>query len=731
MSRARRILTDIAAKYALPAVYCIVIIRLIIDVFMPNDVSRYTIICFAAECLLFVLFEWLKGRKVLRGLIYMTMLIGITVLYFRLIMQGYTLTMISYQDWFYVDINEVGQVDEYFTGTMIFMTFFLSSVVYYFTLIRYRASGTLLAMLFPLFIYAKRAESIETFELTLMITVFLALMVHSRLVSTENKERVVINRQYAAALALFVAVVGAVTMFLPSTTAKSKLEADKTYFDLTGSRNSNYSDLSDLSSLRFGSNDEGVELFRMTASDNYYVYYLRRQGFDSVTEDERWVMSRDNSIYDIIGMNYADNEINTPVYMYQMMRELAESGDYEQYGLKKELYPQSIYTQTEEMSLYASDNFAPSYLPVPITLEGDSLKQYNKIPHGEVYAAALYDNGSAPELDTDIEFYPENDEARAYISKINIRYEDFEAALEAAAAKGDIRNSVVYNVQAIHDNFTDLSGYEASDRLRELAQSITGDKDTEYEKAQAIVDYFENNGFRYDKEYVPEDESIDYFLFESKRGSCTSYATSMTLIARLAGLPARYVEGFAAYEKNDSNEYIIRDSNAHAWVEIYISGVGWVTFDPTIADYQTAGGDDDGGFDFTIFFEYFGRIAIVLGVIFVIIFVILLDRIIELLFRISLMFTDNTNRVLKLYRRTLKLLENSSGVRLAGYTPHELLGFMRSRREADLSYVVELFEAVCFGGYTPSDEEWKKAYGLYKGEYKKLRKQKPLNTAKA
>ena len=734
MSRTRKILMDIAAKYALPIIYCTVILRLIVSVFMINEAARYTIICFTAECLLFGLFEWLKGKKVLRGVIYLALFSLSVFICFRLLMQGYDRTNVNYTDWFYVDVNEVGRVDEYFYGTMIFMTFFLTSIVYYFTIIRYRASGTMLALLFPLFIYAKRAQPIETFELTLLITVFLALMVHSRLVSTENKDRVVINRQYAAALALFVAVVGAVTMFLPSTTAQSKLESDKSYFDLTLSRNSDYTDLNDLSSLRFGSNDEGIELFRLGTSENGFVYYLRRQAFDFITDDERWTMSRDNSPYDLTQMINGQNELNSSVYVYKMMKELADSGKYEEYGLHRGEYPDDIYTELESIDIRATDDFAPTYLTATMSLEAESLRDYTKIPHGEIYASTLYDdpNNQPPVLNTNFSSYIEGSQYEKFEESLDMEYDEFIEILDTAAANGDIVPQVPENIKALHDIYTDLSDYEVDERIVELAKSITADKKTEYEKAQAFVEYFEQNGFRYDKEYVPSDESIAYFLFNSKRGSCTSYATSMTIMARLSGLPARYVEGFAAYERDrDTNEVIVRDSHAHAWVEVYISGMGWVTFDPTIADYQLASSDDNSGFDFSIFFQYFGRIAIVLGVVFVIVFVILLDRIVELVFRISLIFTDNTDRILKLYRRTLKLLENSSGKRLAGYTPHELLGFMRSRREADLSYVIELFEAACFGEYKPTDDEWKKAYSIYKEEYKKLRKQRTSRAAEA
>ena len=724
MEKARKILMEIASRYALPITYTMVIIRLIIAAFMPEDVTEYSLICLTAVCAVFALFEWLKKHKVVRGIVYLAMFVGVVFIFGRMMASGYQSSRTSFEDWFYVDVQTIGHIDDYFHGTLFFMTFFLTSIIYYFTIIRYRASGTLLAMLFPLFMYAKRADVIPAFDLTVMITVFMALMVHSRLITSENKGRVVINRQYAAALALFVAVVGAVTMFLPETDAMSRLEADKTYFDLN-LRNSisNYDALNDTSSLRFGGDDEGVELFRFTTSDNGMVYYLRNQGYDTLRKDERWEMKYDEYNYDTSDVDYRENEANSPIVVYNTMKELADTGKYEYLGLDPEDYSEDLFSETEKMTYSTLDDFSPRYLPVPITVNSSSLQDYNRITHGEVFPEALYQQQEAPELNTTIEFYPENQSIRRAAQKLSMSYDDFENIADNASLNDDLRDSFYTNILLIRGRYTDLSGYYPSDRMTQLAESIVEGKTTDYEKAQAFVDYFEKNGFRYDKEYVPEDESIDYFLFESKRGSCTSYATSMTIMARIIGLPARYVEGFAAYEKNNDGEFIVRDSNAHAWVEVYIAGFGWVTFDPTIASYQNAGADDDGGFDIAGILAYFGRIAIVLAVIAVIIFVLLLDRIIERAYRLALHFRSNTDRVLSLYRRALKLLSSSSGTDLSGYTPHELLDFMRSRREADLTYLVELFEYTCFGGHEPTDEEWQKAYKLYKAEYKKLRKQ--------
>jgi uncharacterized membrane protein len=88
---------------------------------------------------------------------------------------------------------------------------------------------------------------------------------------------------------------------------------------------------------------------------------------------------------------------------------------------------------------------------------------------------------------------------------------------------------------------------------------------------------------------VPEDaDFIDYFLFESKQGYCTSYATAMAVLGRCIGIPTRYVEGFMAkFEYRDEEAmYLVKNSQAHAWAEAYMKGVGWVPFEATTPFYS-------------------------------------------------------------------------------------------------------------------------------------------------
>lgn len=80
---------------------------------------------------------------------------------------------------------------------------------------------------------------------------------------------------------------------------------------------------------------------------------------------------------------------------------------------------------------------------------------------------------------------------------------------------------------------------------------------------------------------VPEGvDFVDYFLFENNRGYCVYYATAMVVLARASGYPARYVEGFRVDDYDAGRGKVVTGQNAHAWAEIYLDGVGWMTFDP-------------------------------------------------------------------------------------------------------------------------------------------------------
>jgi len=122
-------------------------------------------------------------------------------------------------------------------------------------------------------------------------------------------------------------------------------------------------------------------------------------------------------------------------------------------------------------------------------------------------------------------------------------------------------------------------------RIKELAQQITADQETEFLKASEIERYLSST-YTYTLQLPPvtPKDPVANFLFERKAGHCEYFASSMVLMLRALGIPSRIVNGFRGAEYNDvTGSYIVRAKNAHSWVEAYFPGYGWYTFDPTPA----------------------------------------------------------------------------------------------------------------------------------------------------
>ncbi len=124
---------------------------------------------------------------------------------------------------------------------------------------------------------------------------------------------------------------------------------------------------------------------------------------------------------------------------------------------------------------------------------------------------------------------------------------------------------------------------EVPDRVRALAIELTAPERTAYDQARAIENYLRTFPYTLDVPRPPFGRDVvDYFLFDLKKGYCDYYATSMVVLARAGGIPARLVIGYAngTYDLN-SKQYIVTEADAHSWVEVYFPEIGWVTFEPT------------------------------------------------------------------------------------------------------------------------------------------------------
>jgi transglutaminase-like putative cysteine protease len=124
---------------------------------------------------------------------------------------------------------------------------------------------------------------------------------------------------------------------------------------------------------------------------------------------------------------------------------------------------------------------------------------------------------------------------------------------------------------------------EVNSRSLALAQGWANEGLSPEQLIARALNYFRDNDFYYSRQPPLLDrDPVDDFLFNSRRGFCEHYATSFVTLMRAAGVPARVVTGYQGGERNRLGDYlIVRQSNAHAWAEVWLDESGWRRIDPT------------------------------------------------------------------------------------------------------------------------------------------------------
>src|SRR5215217_6389977 len=184
------------------------------------------------------------------------------------------------------------------------------------------------------------------------------------------------------------------------------------------------------------------------------------------------------------------------------------------------------------------------------------------------------------------------------------------------ASADQLRSAGTVYPQEIESKYTQLPP-TGLDRTRALAARLTEGTKTPYDAVLKMNEYLKTT-YPYDLSIPPQGEDMDaveYFLFEQRRGYCEQFSSSLAVMARSQGIPARVATGYAPGEYNPfTGYYDVRASDAHAWVEVYFPQYGWTTFDPTPSFDSTpwqykAAGNLQGGKAFTFLAKRLGEAA--------------------------------------------------------------------------------------------------------------------------
>jgi protein-glutamine gamma-glutamyltransferase len=233
--------------------------------------------------------------------------------------------------------------------------------------------------------------------------------------------------------------------------------------------------------------------------------------------------------------------------------------------------------QQVEVRALVDDRLVAAGLPVSVdapslgtlfTFAGGIVRAQRNLPAGTKYKVWSYVPDPTPEaLDRARAAYP--DDASPFLTLWGRELPGF---------GGRSRDS---RVDAILDDpsYSDLSAYRP---LYERARQVTQGASSPYAAVLALESWFrQRGGFQYDEQPPVSDRPplID-FVTRTRAGYCQHFAGAMAVMARLLGIPARVAVGFTSGRLDDGT-WVVRDHDAHAWVEVWFPGHGWVPFDPT------------------------------------------------------------------------------------------------------------------------------------------------------
>ncbi|MCB1256401.1 MAG: transglutaminase family protein [Microthrixaceae bacterium] len=157
-----------------------------------------------------------------------------------------------------------------------------------------------------------------------------------------------------------------------------------------------------------------------------------------------------------------------------------------------------------------------------------------------------------------------------------------------------------------------------TDRVRDIAKQVTADATNDFDRIVALQKWMSNNNsYSLDAPLSPAGvDVVDYFLFEQREGWCEQIASSLVVMARSVGIPARLATGYAPGEWDSAGRrFIVRERDAHAWAEVWFPDQGWVPFDPT-ANVPLAGtAEATAGAQARDWREVFGVILLVIGLV--------------------------------------------------------------------------------------------------------------------
>lgn len=708
--------------------------------------SYWTLLQIIVSIGIFALCDFVKKHRFIGGLIVTILVMAILYIYLRIIFSkdwGRT-----YMYWFMSGGESIETTFTYLFSLLMVFTVFFSMVIYYFTQILYRTSFLMLVSLIPFVVHVKLMHKIDVSYAVIAVALnILAFLFHNR-IKKDKEKRIVGYIPGIISLGLYTLLFLLIGLTVPKNENTPYYYVFENLF-LGGNVSTLLPEEYSAMSEHSGNADNFEELndrklYEIRSVDMGPVLYLTRQTFDYYDfKRDYWYSFDTQKQPGISPPDWQEKRENLNLTYLALGIQTAEElspGFREKYGLEQ--IPQ-YFNQSDDTIYITTTNFpSVAYITPPgtycVSVPGSDEKM--DFLHTGVSRGGIYQRKESflnANLEYEVTYYEINNTAASWAS-----FGGCDHSLEESIAMLSELTEILSN--STHKKYAEVASSYLQDALdaysygqlcnsnnsaippkvRELALEITADCSNDWEKALALQTYFEENKFVYDLSYDAPDDSVEYFLFEGKTGTCSDYASAYVLLARSAGLTCRYAEGFVPNAEY-SGDYIVRTDCGHAYPEVYIPNVGYVVFEATKpAIYRVSPSSNRRGSGITSYLMVVGyrTLLIFAGVsaaIILILFIHLCLRpvVSELLFRHRIRHAAPGQAVLLIYQRILAKLTHNTIRDASCLTPNEYrLRFLR-RYHYDMKDLILLVENAAYTEASLSSEA--KADAL--AEYQRLR----------
>ena len=732
---------SVLAPLIIPYLLAVLLSVSVFGVFKVPALSWWTVGQMLVGAAMIGFCEFVQRHRLLGTLLIVVGGVGDLFTILRLIGSGGS--VLNYTYWFVSGGDEIESTFAYLLTLILLFTVFFAMVVYYFNRVLYRTSFLMLVSLIPFVIYVKVMLDINMVQVVFITVLNVAAFLVNNRTRRDAGKRIVGYKSGLASYGLYALLFVLVGLAVPEVETKYYYMFENAFLGGNVSERvpEEFSEMSEHSGNADGFNEmNNRKLYTITNVAPGTDLYMNRQVFDWYNfEEDYWVPSEE---YTAIRFPQEWEENWRVRNLGLLVEALRKAQEYEPevlagYGFDKVLEDMPQLTSSGKTLHVEAMNFqSESYITPPDTIKVE-VQQNDAYAMENTYitltgifcvSGAFLDRN----IEYAVEYYDETAVRNAWIAAGGANYDaetyydmlyEIEWILERNGESELAETVYQYGLEARLATMYQEDCAENTELIpeavKELALEITKDCTYDWEKAAALQRYFRENGFMYDLEYDAPDDSVEYFLFEGKTGTCSDFASAYVLMARAAGLIVRYTEGFVPDEEYNG-DYVVRTNNGHAYPAVYVPGVGYVVYEATIpAQYNYSGRFGSGmmAYVLTVLFQIVYVFAMVSVVILLLLFVsmVVAPYAREQYFLSRVKKASNGQAVVLLYRRLqqrhAKDILKKGGIN----TPYEYAERFEGLIGFDISELALLVETAVYAEGFVSEEQKNKAGELYQG----------------